>query len=290
VHSHVHYPTGFILFLAALAGVRGRITHFRSSHDGRANSYRRRVQRKALKVLINHFSTSILAVSETAMDSAWQKDWRSDPRCQVIYNGIDPDLFTSNCDNFPKNLGLKNRAGSNLYIHIGRFDAAKNHQRLLSIFAQVAQMDLQAHLLLVGQGDNGLEQTARKFVKDECLQERVTFAGNRDDIPKLLSAADIMIFPSLWEGLPGAVLEVCAAGRPVLASDIPVILEISKYLPLLQHLPLDAPDDIWAKEAQKYCLNGKQPNIRSQGKLAFSKSPFTIQSAVQLQKAIWKGA
>ena len=289
VHSHVHYPSGFILFLAALAGVPGRITHFRSSHDGQGNSFRRRIQRRALKVFINQFSTSILAVSETAMVSAWENDWHSDPRCQVIYNGIDPDLFISNCSDIPENLGLKNREWSNLYIHVGRFDAAKNHQRLLAIFAMVAQIDLKAHLLLVGQGDNELEQIAREFVEVECLQERITFAGNRDDVPRLLSAADIMIFPSKWEGLPGAVLEACAAGKPVLASDIPVILEIAKYLPQIHYLPLETPDIVWANEAQKYCLNGKQPAIRYQAKLAFGESPFTIQSAVRLQKAIWKG-
>jgi glycosyltransferase involved in cell wall biosynthesis len=55
------------------------------------------------------------------------------------------------------------------------------------------------------------------------LNERVRLLGHRDDVPDLLAAADLFVFPSLYEGAAGALLEAMAAGLPIVASRIPPI-------------------------------------------------------------------
>jgi len=52
------------------------------------------------------------------------------------------------------------------------------------------------------------------------VQDWVRFLGRREDVPDLLSACDLLVLPSLWEGMPNVLLEAGAAGRPVVATAV----------------------------------------------------------------------
>ncbi|HTM51724.1 MAG TPA: glycosyltransferase [Bryobacteraceae bacterium] len=250
VHSHVHYFSGYILRLAAKAGVPGRIAHFRSMTDGHGNNLRRRLQRRLMKGWLNRYATRILGVSEASLESAWGDRWRRDERCEVIYNGIDAGLFAGPGDRAGVRREFQIPGESPLCIHVGRMDEAKNHGRLLRIFEHVLKLRPDSYLILAGGGaDGAIERNARTLAADLGIEGRVTFAGTRGDVPRLLAAADLMIFPSLREGLPGAVLEASAAGAPVLASDLPCIVEISQQAPRVYCLSLAATDEAWAGAA-----------------------------------------
>ncbi len=71
----------------------------------------------------------------------------------------------------------------------------------------------------------------RSEIEARGLGTRFRFAGARDDVARLLGAADAFVFPSLWEGLPGAVLEAIAAGLPVIASPLAGVREIARVAP-----------------------------------------------------------
>jgi glycosyltransferase involved in cell wall biosynthesis len=58
------------------------------------------------------------------------------------------------------------------------------------------------------------------------LGDQVWFMGHRDDVPNLLAAADLFVFPSLYEGFGGALIEAMALGLPIVASDVPAIREV----------------------------------------------------------------
>jgi glycosyltransferase involved in cell wall biosynthesis len=288
VQSHVHYPSGFLLQLAAYAGVPTRIASFRSSQDGKGNSLSRRLHRLMLKHLIQRYSTHIVAVSASAMVGAWRSDWQRDPRCQVVYNGIDPNRFRSLEKPAMIRQEFQIDSEADLYIHIGRLDAVKNHFRLLMIFKEIVKRHNRSCLLLVGRGENELEKTLREAVAESGLGKQVVFAGLRSDIPRLLNAADCMIFPSLYEGLPGAVLEASAAGVPVLASDLPAIQEIAAFLSNVKSLPLTETNETWALKATSLLLASKQKEsdkemIREQ----FASSPFTIAASSLAYKKLW---
>jgi glycosyltransferase involved in cell wall biosynthesis len=288
VQSHVHYPSGLLLMLSAYAASPVRIAHFRSSDDGRGNSGYRRIYRYILKKLISRYATHILAVSGAAMDGAWGMDWRAEPRCSIIYNGIDQNSFSTDADDNGIRTELMLSVDTPLYIHVGRFDVAKNHLRVLSIFAEVVRVNRRTKLLLVGRGGTDAEFQARGFVERNSLHDNVIFAGVRDDVPRLLAAADILIFPSLWEGLPGAVLEASAVGIPVIASDLPVIQEISSHLPLLRCLSLSVSDSVWAEQSLGLCVDSMASAVRQGARKAFSASPFTIEAAIKSCQTVWR--
>jgi glycosyltransferase involved in cell wall biosynthesis len=265
VHSHVHLFTGIILLLAAIAGVPKRIAHFRSTADGKGNSLWRRGRNSLLKYLINHLATDIVGVSEDSLDLVLGSAWRADPRCRVIYSGIALEKFQVAADV----AGVRNEFGfpedATLVIHVGRLSPEKNHERLVRIFLSFAQLVPDARLLIVGEGDPAIETLMTAISQNHRAAGKIKFAGIREDVGRLLASSDLMLFPSLREGLPGAVVEAAAAGIPVLASDIPGISELAARLPGVDTISLECPDDYWATCALAACA--KRPRASGMGRI-----------------------
>jgi len=253
VHSHVHRFSGYVLRLAHKEQVPARIAHFRSTGDGHLTTLRRRVQRALTAHWLDRHATSIVAVSEGAMKNAWTNDWRADPRCRVIYNGLDLQQFVGPNDR----LGVRREFGfpsdCPLLIHVGLLSAFKNQERLVHIFAELRKRIPGYRLLLVGRDSEGTQTRVQQTIAALRLQSEVVIAGERRDVPRLLKAADLMVFPSLREGLPGAVLEACAAGTPVVASDLPGTMEIAARCSLVRCVSLAASDIEWSNAAEDVC-------------------------------------
>jgi glycosyltransferase involved in cell wall biosynthesis len=130
--------------------------------------------------------------------------------------------------------------------HTGRFFAPKNHGFLAEIAAETSLRHPQVRLLLVGDGPDrpAIEQKLREL----NLTSRTIFAGVRSDVPSLLQAMDVFVFPSLWEGLPLTVLEAQAAGLPCVISDV-ISRETDVVPGLTRRVPLNAGAGHWAAEA-----------------------------------------
>lgn len=109
-------------------------------------------------------------------------------------------------------------------INVGRQDFQKGQRYLLEAMAMLVSSRPRLVLLVAGRpGDvsGELESLQNRL----GLQDRVKFLGHREDVPEILAAADLFVFPSLFEGLPGAVLEAMALGLPIVASDIEPVRE-----------------------------------------------------------------
>lgn len=290
VHTHIHYASGLFLRLAAHASIPIRIVHFRGSKDGRGDSLRRRIQRTFMKSWIERYATHILAVSESTMSLAWKQEWKRDARCKIVYNGLD--LSTSAFAAPPDPIGVRREfklpSDCPLFIHVGRISPEKNHKKLIIIFSKILEHQPSAYLLLVGQGEKKVLQSAKRLIADLNVTDRVIFAGLRSDVPRLLGAADLLIFPSLWEGLPGVVLESCAVGTPVLASDLPGIREIAEHLPLVHYCSLEDPDEKWV--AMALALYKRHITDKQHWKAAmqlFNNSVFNIAHCAKAICEVW---
>jgi len=135
----------------------------------------------------------------------------------LMPNAVDTEQFKyqpSIAERVLKDLGKRNQLN---LIHVGRFNKQKNHRFLLEIVAALRVIQPDFHLYLVGEGELLPEITAQ--IKTLGLENQVTLLGSRNDIPSLLQAMDVFLFPSLYEGLPVSLVEAQASGIQCVISD-----------------------------------------------------------------------
>lgn len=101
-------------------------------------------------------------------------------------------------------------------ISVGELSKRKNHEVIIKALAALWACDFK--YILCGTG--ALEERLKSLVAKYGLDNKVVFAGFRNDIPKLLSIADIFALPSYMEGLSVALMEAMACGLPVVCSRI----------------------------------------------------------------------
>jgi glycosyltransferase involved in cell wall biosynthesis len=167
-------------------------------------------------------------------------------------------------------------------------DPSKNHARLVHIFASLARRKPHAHLLLVGRRNREIERQIVDIARQLGVLDNIVIADQRCDVERLVQAADLMLFPSIREGLPGAVLEAASAGLPVLASSLPGIVEIADYFAGVVVLSLQAQDDEWVGSALTLLQGGQEPEFRDAMQVKFRSSPFTIDHATASFTDLWR--
>ncbi|XRC40087.1 glycosyltransferase [Lactiplantibacillus plantarum] len=163
----------------------------------------------------------------------------------VINNGVDVDRFKYEPmirEEYRKKLGLN---GKTALLHVGRFVPAKNHTKLIEIFSQFHKMHPETVLLLVGEGE--LLGDVKKQVTKLGLDNFVRFLGLRKDIPALMSAADLFVLPSLYEGLPVVGVEAQASGLPCVFSES-ITQEVDILKGHNQFVDLSESESYWEKQ------------------------------------------
>lgn len=246
VHSHVHHYSGFVLRIARQAGVPVRIAHSHidtSSHEAKAG-LNRRLYLALMKWWIARHATVGLGASCKASADLFGPSWETDPRLRVLYSSIDLNPFRNIVDSVAVRAEFGIPADAFVIGHVGRFCEQKNHVFLVDIAAEVAKREPKMRLLLVGDGSlrPGIEQK----VVQMGLADRVIFAGGRSDVPRLmLSAMDVFVLPSLYEGLPVVGIEAQAAGLPLILSDV-ITEEVDQVKPLVRRISLSQPAFVWA--------------------------------------------
>lgn len=158
--------------------------------------------------------SALVAVSE---DTRLAYERQGYPRrIEVVYNGVDGE-FAGAGDRVREEFGVPN--GAPLVGEIGRLCDVKGQRELIAALADVP--DVRA--MLVGadlEQDGAFQVELERRAADLGVRDRVVFAGRRDDVPDVLAALDVVVLPSLTEGLPLVVLEAMAARRPVVATSV----------------------------------------------------------------------
>lgn len=166
----------------------------------------------------------LFIANSTYMAKVHQSSLKIAPdKLKVIHRGRDPKVF-EHPDQEKVKL-IRNQIPNpetKIFLNIGRLIARKGQEELILAFDQLLKSQ-SAHsithkLWLVGKGDQ--KDHLQKLVHDLKLQDQIVFLGDRKDIPELLAAADYFVFPSQYEGLPGALIEAMMAKIPIIASDI----------------------------------------------------------------------
>jgi glycosyltransferase involved in cell wall biosynthesis len=115
-------------------------------------------------------------------------------------------------------------ASKPVLVHVGGFTYEKNHARLIEIFGAIQKKQPGASLHLVGSGP--LQTQIEELVKQKGLQQQVRFYGFRNDAMQFIKNADVLLLPSIIEGLPGVILEAFYCKTPVVAYDVGGIGEV----------------------------------------------------------------
>jgi len=277
VHSHVHFFSGVILTLARMAGVRSRIAHLHTAlANDRDNTLRRRAQIAICRTLLNHNATDIVAVGEGTMRGAWNDAWPSDPRCRVIYNGIRADRLAA----------LPNeRADEPTIVNVGSIKPLKNQVRLIGILKRVVSSVPNVRLQLIGKEVGDYGQAVREAAAGAGLTDRVQLVGEVDEPLNWIARAHLMVLPSLWEGLPCALLEACVTGTPALVSDLPGTREVARHFQNVSVLSLEDGDDVWA-HAVELALQAKASSAVAVAD-RFADSPFAFPRFVNAHFEMW---
>lgn len=254
VHCHLDCMAGIPLRAAKKYGVPVRIAHAHSNSQTKDAKYPVKL---FFKRDIPKYATDLLACSRSAGGWMFGRD-----DFLVMNNAIDAAQY-AHCPETEarvrEELGIP--ADALVVGHVGRIDPPKNHEFLLRVFAKLPE---NARLLLVGDGQ--LRQAAEKQAHELGVADRVIFTGIRKDVPRLLQAMDVFVFPSIYEGLPVSVIEAQAAGLPCLISDrVPIEC---KKTDLVRQIPLDAGTEVWAEavlEASRLDKTDTSGQIREAG-------------------------
>lgn len=127
----------------------------------------------------------------------------------VIYNGVD----LSRC--IPK----ETYAADNMtLVHVGRFNAQKNHEGLLRAFQKIHAQYPNCRLNLLGDGE--LRETIEKLADELGIAENVHFLGSQSNVYPFLNEADIFLLPSRYEGMPMTIIEAMGTGLPIVATAV----------------------------------------------------------------------
>ena len=209
VHFHLGWASIFGLFACCGSGVKA-ITHIHSLQ--KSSSQLNALVRALVKPIINMLSWRILACSA---DAAAQISYQG--RGKILPNAIDYEKYKFN----PKSrLRIRSELGvikKTVFVHIGNFYKPKNHIFLIKVFQEIKKKYSDAFLVMAG-ADYGTMSSVMSVVKNLSLSDDVLFLGSREDVPDVLSASDVFLFPSLFEGAPISLIEAQVNGLPSIFS------------------------------------------------------------------------
>ena len=213
IYSNVFLFSGIFMFIGWLLNVPERITHIRTLFDEKSN-FIRTIRNVVLKKAITLFSTSLIGVNKAVIIENFGRSQLDIQKTEVLYNGLRVNVNE-------KYINKINSGGNQLnIIHIGRQVSAKNHNKLIEVFIEIAKINPNSHLYLIGKQDKLITKQLEIRLTENNLSHKVNFVGVVSDVEKYFIGKNLLIFPSKREGLPGVVLESVKNGVPVLASNL----------------------------------------------------------------------
>lgn len=276
---HVHGSSAIMsidLLAALIAGVKIRIAHSRNTTADNLKID------KLFRPIFKCLYTDAFACGNDA------GEWLFGTRAfTVIHNGKDFEKFSYDLkkrEDQRRRFFLEDKI---VVGHVGVFNNQKNHEFLIKVFYEFQKENPNSVLYLIGNG-NQLLKRRKEQVKELGICDKVIFAGGVNDVPERLQAMDIMVFPSLFEGLPNVVLEWQAEGLPALISD--KITRECAPASFVEFASVDEKPTVWAKKMEEMLNKYKDRKIQAvQGTNALREKGFDIKDAVKQLESIYEG-
>lgn len=262
VQGHMTSTAAIYLPIAKRAGIPITIAHARSAGVD-----------KGIKGLVTRWlrhrlpdrTDYMFTCSRLAGISVFGTKAVEDGRTVFMPNAID-------CKKFDYAPGVRQKIREELgfsdkYVigHVGRFHYAKNHEYLIRVFAVLCQRGRKDYaLLLLGEGRKMGE--AERLAKELKIEDRIFFAGNKNNVYDYYQAMDYFVYPSRYEGLPGTILEAQVSGLRCLMSDR--ICEEVVVTELVHTMGIEEEPESWAdyiEETEDYIRTSHLEEISRAG-------------------------
>jgi len=178
----------------------------------------KRLFHRLLYRLTFRFVSGIIAVSDEVKTALLHTIRPSQRKITVIYNGVDSDKYRKPVDKMRVRRHLGFESSVYLITVVAALIKQKGHTYLIEAVSRILPKYPHVHTLLIGEGD--LKHELQNQAKQQELEKHIHFLGNRHDVSDLLASSDLFVLPSLWEGLPMALLEAMASGLPIVATTV----------------------------------------------------------------------
>ena len=223
---HAHTETGGFLFRLSMLFLRKEAAYVYTAHGmsfWKGSPKKTHILYKSIERWICSAMNANLAINQEEYDflSSLNK------KTAFLVHGIGLDINKMqrplrNFDDIRKEFQLE--SGKILLVSVGELDDNKNHITVIRALARLHRKDFKYVICGVGKNSDMLLDEASEL----GLKDNVVLAGYRSDIPDILNAADIFVFPSFHEGLPVSALEAMACGLPLVCSKIRGNVDIVK--------------------------------------------------------------
>jgi glycosyltransferase involved in cell wall biosynthesis len=259
VHSHGWLFSGVAMKVAHRCKVPVRIAHSHTTSDKYSPTLYRKCYGILMRRLIMKHSTHCLGCGKAAAAALFGPKWRNIDKCGIVYYCFDDEKFRPGQKRSisKKDFGLS--ADAAVVGHVGNFRLAKNHTFLIDIAGEVVKRQRNVFFFFAGDGElrTEIEAKARRV----GISDRIIFAGSRKDVPELMmDLFDVLVFPSIYEGLPLTLFEAATTGLRVVCSDV-ITREVSEPLPeAFTYLPLSLSAEQWAIKINEVLSQGRIPH------------------------------
>jgi glycosyltransferase involved in cell wall biosynthesis len=179
------------------------------------------------KLLLKYCITNFMAISKITRDESLKyipAKYLPEEKIALIYNGVNLDEFTK--PEIRKHIReeFDIKEDELVLANIGRICRQKGQIYLIEALPYVLKSFTKFKLLLVGAGSK--EEIAMKRIKELGVEDKIIFAGFRNDVPAILSMIDFLVHTAIYEGCPWVIIEAMAAGKPIVSSNIDSVAEI----------------------------------------------------------------
>lgn len=255
VHVHLGVFSLIALIAAKRCGIKTRIAHAHIAHV--PETFKDRIIRKILTFFTKCYATNLAACGIDAAKWVWGENLYQKGKVIIHNNAIETHLYKFDSklrQSVREELGINDT--TLLVGHVGRLCEQKNQRRLVEIFSEINKRVPDSKLLLLGYQEESYKIDGD--IKRYNLQDQVMVLGVRSDIPRLLNAMDVFVFPSKFEGLPFTLIETqCNGLYSISASTVSSYVKVSDCVDFLS---LNDGNDVWASKSISMSSIGHNTN------------------------------
>ncbi|WP_174734330.1 glycosyltransferase family 1 protein [Mesobacillus harenae] len=244
IHAHTSLSIGVVMYAAKKAGVPIRIAHSHTTVDPRKSTFKRNIYNTIMKSLIKKYSTHYLMCGDDAGRFLFGSNYLRNTK--LLPNAIDLSQYTVAENNIQKTKKTLSLLNNTLIIgQVGSFKETKNHKFSLEIASKLKEKGINFKMLFAGEGE--LMEECIEYSRDLGVDNNILFLGNRSDISTLMNVFDVLLMPSLFEGLPVTLVEAQAAGLSCVVSNN-ISIESDFGVDLVVFLSLEESKEVWVKK------------------------------------------